>query len=410
MERRRRSQFRKTLQVTAFRQNWRGLIDEYGTPLLVLDPDVVVDQYRLLQSHLRGVRLHYAVKALPHPAVLVALAANGSWFDVATAPETDTVRSLGIPMGRCIYTQPIKNPPTSTTRTGRASASSSSTTRPKCKSLSDAPTTSTFWCGPAFPNPAARSDLSVKFGADASEGELLVKHVVAAGVRFAGFSFHVGSQGSSVEPYRVALRTTVQLAQRIHKTLGLRTTMLDIGGGFPVSYRDAMPDIGQISTIVDEVLGEERFTLLAEPGRFVAAACMTLLTSVVGSATRGGRVWHYLDDGLYGSYSNILTEDVHPPILALREVEKPLADRLKPVTLAGPTCDSIDVIARDYPMPVLDVGDVVVSPLMGAYTTVTASRFNGIAPTPIVVSRRDPMPAQASPRRYPRQSAILLEN
>ena len=75
MNRRRRSQIRKTLQVNAFRQNWRGLIDEYGTPLLVLDPDVVVDQYRLLQSHLRGVRLHYAVKALPHPAALVALAA-----------------------------------------------------------------------------------------------------------------------------------------------------------------------------------------------------------------------------------------------------------------------------------------------------------------------------------------------
>ena len=410
MERRRRSQFRKTLQVTAFRQNWRGLIDEYGTPLLVLDPDVVVDQYRLLQSHLRGVRLHYAVKALPHPAVLVALAANGGWFDVATAPETDTVRSLGIPMGRCIYTQPIKKP-ADIDHAYRAGIRIFVVDNPtEVQKFVGRPDDIDLLVRLAFPNPAARSDLSVKFGADASEGELLVKHVVAAGVRFAGFSFHVGSQGSSVEPYRVALRTTVQLAQRIHKTLGLRTTMLDIGGGFPVSYRDAMPDIGQISTIVDEVLGEERFTLLAEPGRFVAAACMTLLTSVVGSATRGGRVWHYLDDGLYGSYSNILTEDVHPPILALREVEKPLAERLEPVTLAGPTCDSIDVIARDYPMPVLDVGDVVVSPLMGAYTIVTASRFNGIGPTPIVVCRRNPMPARASPRRHPRRSAILLEN
>ena len=68
------------------------MIDEYGTPLLVLDPDVVVDQYRLLQSHLRGVRLHYAVKALPHPAVLVALAANGGWFDVATGSSADLVK------------------------------------------------------------------------------------------------------------------------------------------------------------------------------------------------------------------------------------------------------------------------------------------------------------------------------
>jgi ornithine decarboxylase len=96
-------------------------------------------------------------------------------------------------------------------------------------------------------------------------------------------------------------------------------------------------------------------------------------------------MWHYLDDGVYGSYSNVMTEDVHPPILALREL---IDDGVscEPVTLAGPTCDSADVIARDYPMPPLDVGDVVVSPMMGAYTAVTSSRFNGIPATPIVMS------------------------
>ena len=77
---------------------------------------------------------------------------------------------------------------------------------------------------------------------------------------------------------------------------------------------------------------------------------MTLLTSVVGTAVRDGQVWHYLDDGLYGSYSNVMTEDVHPPILALRELSEDDAT-YEPVTLAGPTCDSADVIARDYPMP-----------------------------------------------------------
>ena len=81
--------------------------------------------------------------------------------------------------------------------------------------------------------------------------------------------------------------------------------------------------------------------MLAEPGRFLAAGCMTLLTSVVGSAVRDGRLWHYLDDGLYGSYSNVSTEDVHPPILALRELGDETSE-YEPVTLAGPTCDSAD--------------------------------------------------------------------
>lgn len=122
--------------------------------------------------------------------------------------------------------------------------------------------------------------------------------------------------------------------------------------------------------------------MLAEPGRFLVASAMTLLTTVVGTAVRDGRVWHYLDDGLYGAYSNVLTEDVHPPILALAELDAETPR--EPVTLAGPTCDSIDVIARDYPMPELSVGDVLASPMMGAYTTVTSSRFNGIAETKIV--------------------------
>jgi ornithine decarboxylase len=80
-----------------------------------------------------------------------------------------------------------------------------------------------------------------------------------------------------------------------------------------------------------------------------------------------------------------MTEDVHPPILAFSELggQDPA---LEPVTLAGPTCDSADVIARSYPMPTLDIGDVVVSPMMGAYTAVTSSRFNGIEATPIVMS------------------------
>ena len=109
---------------------------------------------------------------------------------------------------------------------------------------------------------------------------------------------------------------------------------------------------------------------------------------MVGTAVRDGQVWHYLDDGLYGSYSNVMTEDVHPPILALRELlhDPDETCEFERVTLAGPTCDSADMIARDYPMPALDIGDVVISPMMGAYTTVMSSRFNGIPATPIVMS------------------------
>jgi len=390
MNRSRRLALRNDLHAEARRNSWPDLVAEHGTPLLVLDPDRVAARYRLLAKHLRGFRLHYAVKALPHPAVLMTVAAWGGGFDVATNAEVDLLRTMRLPMDRCVHTHPIKKP---------ADIEHAYRAGVRTFVVENAVEAQKFTAMPAdievlvrlgFPNPAAKSDLSTKFGVSPREADLIVKHVVAAGVRFAGFSFHVGSQSASVEPYRTALRETLELVDHVERTLDVRARVIDIGGGFPVDYRQSMPGIESVGAIVDDVLGERRreFALMAEPGRFLAADSMTLLTSVVGSALRDGRTWHYLDDGVYGSYSNVLTEDVHPPILALREVLDggPDEHSFESVTLAGPTCDSADVVAHDYPMPPLSVGDIVVSPMMGAYTSVTSSRFNGIAATPIVLA------------------------
>jgi ornithine decarboxylase len=388
MDMQRRSRLRDELRGQADRHGWEELLAAHGTPLLVLDPYRVAAQYSMLTEHLRGFRLHYAVKVLPHPAVIRVLAACGSSFDVATTAEVDHVRSLGVPMDRCIHTHPVKKPADIDHAYAQGIRTFVVDNPVEAQKFVGRPSDIGILVRLSFPNPTAKSDLSAKFGVDPAEAELLVKHVIAAGVRFEGFSFHVGSQGSSVQPYRDALRATFDLTKHVERTLGLQVPSIDIGGGFPVSYREDMPPTSAIADVVDEVLGAHRggYAMLAEPGRILAASCMTLLTSVVGTATRDGKVWHYLDDGLYGSYSNVLTEDVHPPILALDELrDDPSAD-LRPVTLAGPTCDSVDVIARDYPMPPLRVGDIVVSPMMGAYTSVTSSRFNGIAETPIVVT------------------------
>ena len=384
----RRSRLRENLRADADRL--AALAERDGTPLLVLQPHLVARRYRQLTQRLPGFRIHYAVKAQPHPVVLTTIAILGGGFDVATSAEVDLLLQLGLPMDRCIDTNPIKKP--KDIDHAYAAGIRTFVVENPCEAdkFVGGPTDIELLVRLAFRNPDAKSDLSSKFGVDAADAELLVKHVVASGAQFAGFTFHVGSQSSSASPYRVALQGTLDLVAHIQATLGVRTRVIDIGGGFPVSYRDLMPSIDAIADIVDDVLGATRdeFTLFAEPGRFLVADCMTLLTSVVGTAVRDGQLWHYLDDGLYGSYSNVMTEDVHPPILALRELFDDLDETcdFDRVTLAGPTCDSADVIARDYPMPALEVGDVVVSPMMGAYTSVTSSRFNGIPATPIVMS------------------------
>ncbi|MDG4665833.1 type III PLP-dependent enzyme [Mycobacterium sp. 236(2023)] len=379
-----RSRLREELRDRGPR--WAELADRHGTPLLVLEPHLVARRFRELQRALPGFGLHYAVKAQPHPIVLSTIAICGGGFDVASRGEIELIQRLGLPVHRCIHTNPIKKP--ADIDHAYAAGVRTFVVENACEAekFAGRPADVELLVRLAFRNPSAKSDLSAKFGADPAEAELLVKHVLAAGVQFAGFSFHVGSQGTSTAPYRSALERTLELIAHLTSALGVSVRVIDIGGGFPVSYRDAAPPIDEVGAIVAEVLGDSpEFTLLAEPGRFLAADCMTLLTSVVGTAVRDGQAWHYLDDGLYGSYSNVMTEDVHPPILALRELAE-AEPTVEDVTLAGPTCDSADVIARGYPMPSLNVGDVLISPAMGAYTSVTASPFNGIAATPIVMA------------------------
>jgi ornithine decarboxylase len=381
----RRSKLREDLRADT--QRLTALAERHGTPLLVLQPHLVARRYRELTAKLPGFGMHYAVKASPHPLVLSTIAICGGGFDVASSAEVDLLQQLGLPMDRCIHTHPIKKP--ADIDHAYAAGIRTFVVENPCEAQKFAgrPDDIELLVRLAFRNPAAKSDLSSKFGVEPAEAELLVKHVIAAGVQFAGFSFHVGSQGSSAQPFDTALRGTLDLVTHISSSLGVRTRVIDIGGGFPVAYRESMPTLDEIADVIDGALGPARddFTLLAEPGRYLAADSMTLLTSVVGTAQRDGQMWHYLDDGIYGSYSNVMTEDVHPPILALRELTGG-AGEFEPVTLAGPTCDSADVIARDYPMPALEVGDIVISPMMGAYTSVTSSRFNGIAATPIVMS------------------------
>jgi ornithine decarboxylase len=381
-----RLKLRKELREDAGR--FTALAERHGTPLLVLQPHLVARRYRQLTATLPGFGMHYAVKAAPHPIVLSTIAICGGGFDVASGAEIALLQQLGLPMDRCIHTNPIKKPVDIDVAYAAGIRTFVVENPCEVQKFAGRPADIELMVRLAFRNPAAKSDLSSKFGVEPADAELLVKHVVASGVQFAGFSFHIGSQSASAQAFGTALRGTLDLVTHIADSLGVRARVIDIGGGFPVTYREQVPTIDQIADGIDDALGSARddFTLLAEPGRYLAADCMTLLTSVVGTAERDGQVWHYLDDGLYGSYSNVMTEDVHPAILALRELTADSVGEIEPVTLAGPTCDSADVIARNYPMPALEVGDIVVSPMMGAYTAVTSSRFNGIPATPIVMA------------------------
>jgi ornithine decarboxylase len=348
------------------------LAAQYGTPLLVVDAGRVRQQYRRLQQALPGVTLHYALKPLPHPAVVGVLAGEGASFDLATNGEVEIVRRLGIDAGRCIHTHPIK-------RDGDIRTALDYGVRTFVADNPDEIRKFTAYRGRArlllriaFRSPDAICDLSRKFGCDPGDAPALLALARGLGIEVEGLSFHVGSQTATPAMYVQAVAVCAGLIAGAAAG-GQVLSVLDIGGGFPVDYGARGMQIEEFcAPIVAALAGlPPAVRVLAEPGRYIVAPAATAVAAVMGRAFRDERWWYYLDDGLYGSYSGQLYDHARFPVDAL----KADGPRL-PSVLAGPTCDSIDVIAEEVALPLLEAGDLVAGRSMGAYTWASATDFN----------------------------------
>lgn len=364
-----------------------SLLDEHESPFLLLDMSAVRKQYRRLQALLPMVRHHFAIKAFRHPAVIAAVDECGGYFDVMTNSDIDLVRMRNVGPERCIHTNPIKK--SADIDYARAFGIDTFVVDnfSEVDKFSGHAGDIRLLIRLSFRNPGAKSDLSYKFGIQPDEACQLVDYVLKKGLKVAGFSLHVGSQIDTAQAYVEAIEQARKLIDEVESTYHIRLEILDIGGGFPVDYTEPMPTLEDIASAISELLRplSRRLRILSEPGRFVVAPAGTLIVRVVGRSIREGRPWYYIDDGLYGSYSNVIFEQVTPPILTLKELRQDGLGELAPAVIAGPTCDSVDVITKDCPMPDLEIGDFIVSPRMGAYTSASATEYNGIERTPVVV-------------------------
>jgi ornithine decarboxylase len=348
------------------------LAARYGTPLFVIDAERVRRQYRRLAAALPGIDLHYALKPLPHASVINTLHAEGAFFDLATNGEVELVRRLNVPPERCIHTHPIKRD--SDIRTalaygvGRFVIDNPDELRKFVKYRNR----SSLLIRVSFSSPEARCDLSRKFGCEPQAVPELFKLAAELRIKIDGLSFHVGSQAAGPAMFVEAIARCAEL-MRIAEQMGHAPSILDIGGGFPVDYLQRCMPIEEFCAPISAALCELSPTLrvIAEPGRFISAPVAISVTSVMGRALRAGRWWYYLDDGLYGSYSGQVYDHSAYPVEALVP-----PGATYPSVLAGPTCDSIDVIQENLELPKLDVGDLVVGREMGAYTWASASEFN----------------------------------
>jgi ornithine decarboxylase len=373
-----------TLKFTDFATGafYRELVQTHGSPLLILNSDMVRWQYLSLKQALPEVALYYAVKSLPHLSILRLLADMGAGFDMASSGEIELIRKLKISARRTIHSHPIKRD--GDIRDGRRYGCTTFVVDNTDELLKFLPYKHRvgLFIRISFRSESAVVDLSKKFGCTLEETDAMLTLAAKLGIHIKGLCFHVGSQCTDARRQVDAIAACNTLIRRHHDTGAAPVSVLDIGGGFPISYDGSPMDInGYCASIRNAIAALPPYvSVIAEPGRFISGPSMTCIATVIGKALRGGLHWYYLDDGVYGSFSGQIYDHTRYPLEFFSDDV-----RRFPSVLAGPTCDSIDLIAEDVLLPELHLADLVAGHMMGAYTAASATEFNLLKKATVVV-------------------------
>lgn len=353
------------------------------TPFLVLDPAVVEDRYRELTAAFPGAGVRYAVKACPEPAVLGALAALGCGFDVASPAEVGLALAAGADPALICYGNPVRGPAAAAAAHAAGVREFVTDSAEDLRMLAEHAAGSRVLVRLLVSDAGSATPMLAKFGASAPEATRLLEVAPSLGLVAAGVAFHVGSQ--QVRPAAFGEATAAALA--VAAAAGVRRPVLDVGGGFPVAYREAVPGPRAFAGAVAAAVAGTDVDLLLEPGRLLVAEAGVIRSRVLRVSRRPGvdeRRWVYLDVGRYSGLAE--TEGEAIPY-RLRVPGR--AGPEEPVVLSGPTCDGDDVLYRRTPCPLplsLAGGDVVDLLAAGAYTASYASvGFNGFGPLAVHV-------------------------
>jgi len=358
----------------------KALADSYSTPLLVLSLEQIELNYNLLAEHMPGIKIYYAVKANPDERIVRKLNSLGGCFDVASDGEMRMLNKLGIDAERMVYANPVK------TSSGMTVAREVGVNKFTFDSASEigkmaaANPGGTVLLRIRVDNPKALVDLNKKFGAQPDEALELLTQAHEAGLDVAGLCFHVGSQSTTNDAYLDALKICSSIFAAAAER-GLHLRILDIGGGFPIPTLTEEPDVAAMASDIYKVIKQyfPNTEIWAEPGRYICGTAVNLITQVIGTKMRNDQQWYFLDDGLYGTFSGIIFDHWN------FELETFKTGKQVPATFAGPSCDSLDVLFRDKLTVALETGDLILVPNCGAYTSASATVFNGFAKTQIVV-------------------------
>jgi ornithine decarboxylase len=355
------------------------------TPVLTVDTQVVRRLHGALRSALPGVDLHYAVKANPSTAVLATLAAGGARWDVASPGEIDAVLDVDPDPSHLSYGNTAKKASDIAYATSVGVRRFSFDSDAELDKLARHAPGATLMVRLETSGQGADWALGRKFGCSEREAARLMARAASLG-HPVGVCFHVGSQQHDVHAWDAPLAATARLRSSIRR-FGTDIAVVDLGGGFPGTAAEPTPHIDDFGVgilgAVRRHLGPTPPPLMAEPGRFLVADAGVLETEVVLVAERDGMRWVHLDVGLFSGLAETMGEALRYRISAHRDGEE-LTGPVEEAVLAGPTCDSVDVLyLRHRPSLPTDLrpGDRLRLHGTGAYTTTYSSvGFNGFAP------------------------------
>jgi len=354
-------------------------------PCLVVDLDVVRENYGAFAKALPDSRVFYAVKANPAPELLKLLAGLGSCFDTASVAEIEMVLAAGATAERISFGNTIKKE----RDIARAYALGVRLFAVDCKAevekIGRAAPGAKVFCRFLFGCAGAEWPLSRKFGCDPDMAVEVLEHAHKLGLEAAGVSFHVGSQQRRTAAWDEALKSAAAIF-RACADRGISLTMVNLGGGFPTKYLRDVPAVEAYGRSIFRALrkhfGNRIPETIIEPGRGMVGNAGVIEAEVVLVSNKSEHDhvrWVYLDIGKFGGLAETMGESIRYPIKTPRD-----GGEVGPCVLAGPTCDSADVMyeKRPYDLPIsLEIGDKVLIEGTGAYTaTYAAVAFNGFAP------------------------------
>lgn len=353
--------------------NYIASSDE-SPPYLLIDREVVREKVSTIGKNIRNARVFYAVKANPDIEVLKFLNNMGVGFEIASEGELQILASIGVGPERIISSNPVKTlkflekaVPYGVNRFAYDSVA-------EVDKLARYAQGSSVYVRLSVPNEGSEWPLSKKFGVELDEAAELLLYARKKGLDPVGITFHVGSQCNNVYNWNSAIEKATELRE-IAEQNGIKIAMLNIGGGYPIHYTKNVVAIEAIEKRVDKAIAKrfpKDMEIYIEPGRAVVGDAGVFVATVVGKAKRGDENWLYIDVGVFNGLMESIGGIKYNYIVGSRN---------EPVkwTVAGPSCDSFDVIDRDVTIPEPEVGNRILILSSGAYTISYASEFNGFS-------------------------------